>query len=155
MLLVPARYRKRITMSIKERVSPQSIWSTGNRSEKNCWEWGAYASWRERGVFRWLFCNCEHYETNKATYHNGCRALFRSGMLQRLLKKREMDSANVGAAVSPKKTRVSYKATLDREKPSVSTVRSTMGKVMNKYIASVVVTAAKICSNERCNLRIG
>ncbi|KAF5273475.1 hypothetical protein FQA39_LY07492 [Lamprigera yunnana] len=55
-------------------------------------------------------------KTNKATYHNGCRALFRSGMLQRQLKKREMDSANVRAAVSLKKTRLSYKATLVREK---------------------------------------
>ncbi|KAF5283005.1 hypothetical protein FQA39_LY04876 [Lamprigera yunnana] len=55
-------------------------------------------------------------KTNKVTYHNGCRTLFRSGMLQRQLKKREMDSGNVGAAVSPKKTRLSYKSTLNREK---------------------------------------
>ncbi|KAF5299189.1 hypothetical protein FQA39_LY02362 [Lamprigera yunnana] len=55
-------------------------------------------------------------KTNKAIYHNGCRVLFCSGMLQRQFKKKETDSANAGAAVSPKKTRLSYKATLDREK---------------------------------------
>ncbi|KAF5304481.1 hypothetical protein FQA39_LY09677 [Lamprigera yunnana] len=42
-------------------------------------------------------------KTNKITYHNGYRAFFRSDKLQRQLKKREMDSANVGAAMTPKK----------------------------------------------------
>ncbi|KAF5304717.1 hypothetical protein FQA39_LY09494 [Lamprigera yunnana] len=37
-------------------------------------------------------------------------------MLQRQLKKREMDSANVEVVVSPKKTRLSYKATLNHKK---------------------------------------
>ncbi|KAF5269349.1 hypothetical protein FQA39_LY08741 [Lamprigera yunnana] len=40
-------------------------------------------------------------KTNKVTYHNVFRALFCSGILQRQLKKREIDSANVRAAVIP------------------------------------------------------
>jgi len=43
-------------------------------------------------------------KTNKATYHNGCRSLFRSGALQRQAKKREMDNSAI-ATVSPKKIR--------------------------------------------------
>lgn len=49
-------------------------------------------------------------KTKKATYFNGCWALFRSCMLQQQLKKKEIDSA---ALVRSPKTLLNYKADID------------------------------------------
>lgn len=51
---------------------------------------------------------------NEAKYHNGCRAHFRSHILERALDKRARDeSDSVEATFSPKKTRSSFNASLD------------------------------------------
>ena len=50
---------------------------------------------------------------NKAKYHNGCRSLFRCNMMERELNKRKQED-NKETIVSPKKTRSSFNATLDR-----------------------------------------
>ena len=52
---------------------------------------------------------------NKAKYHNRCRSLFRSYMVERELRKREKTESE--EETSPKKTRLSLCATLDRDKP--------------------------------------
>ena len=55
---------------------------------------------------------------NKAIHHNGCRALFRQNMVQRELQKRQRNEhESEGATFTPKKTRLSFNASLDREKP--------------------------------------
>ena len=53
---------------------------------------------------------------NEAKYHNGCRSLFRSYMVERKLKKRETQESTE-AVISPKKTRLNFNATLDRKNP--------------------------------------
>ncbi len=52
---------------------------------------------------------------NEAKYHNGCRSLFRMYMAERELDKRQR--CDEEPVVSPKKTRLSYKATIDRLNP--------------------------------------
>ena len=51
---------------------------------------------------------------NEAKYHNGCRGHFRSHNLQRVLKKRARKNSD-GEDFSPKKTRSSFSASLDRK----------------------------------------
>lgn len=53
---------------------------------------------------------------NKASYHNGCRVLFRPAMLQREQRKRDKPKTEE-ATISPKKTRLSFNAKLDRKIP--------------------------------------
>ena len=53
---------------------------------------------------------------NKAKYHNRCRSLFRSCMVERELHKRGK-SESEEETISPKKIRLSFTATLDSERP--------------------------------------
>ena len=52
---------------------------------------------------------------NEAKYHNECRGHFRSYNLQREVEKRSREEDSNDVAFSPKKTRASFSASLDRK----------------------------------------
>ena len=79
--------------------------------------------------------------TNNASYHNGYRGRFRSHIVQRAIAKRTKEgSGSEEGSFSPKKTRSSFNASLDR---NVSAVRSFKMTAKSKSTELGVKTVAR------------